>query len=336
MRMREVNKISNVLSLFSQKDGIAYKTDDSLVIKGKNISLKKDEYVSENNHIIYKTNKSIGELYVYENGEFSIRNKNGFTAANFFFDVDNYVALKLDLENKSSLYYVKVNDFENIFKINGIYSICYFDTKNVILCNLNRTEVLSVNTKGAMSWQFNIPEGFKIFGDMQIMGNILFIDTHKNVNEAKILYGLDISTGKTVWELHYQIPYDTNFAAYNFNKENNLGYGFGGKFYQVFNPSNGKMLLTKDMSEYYKQGVSPNPLDNSIADGRLWFISGEGKYSDRNTKFGAINLETSEMDFIQDFSLDKGGMPDKPVFCNGKLYLLDKWNKVLHVFEETK
>jgi outer membrane protein assembly factor BamB len=165
------------------------------------------------------------------------------------------------------------------------------------------------------------------------MDNILFIETTKNTNEAVSIYGLDILTGKVIWELHYQIPYKTGFVARNFNKETNLCYGYGGKFYQVFDPIKGEMLLSKDMTEYYEQGISPNSLHNTISDGRLWFVSGEGRYGDRNSKFGAINLETSEIEFIQDYSFKKGGMADKPIFYNGKLYLLDKWNKELHIFE---
>jgi len=180
-------------------------------------------------------------------------------------------------------------------------------------------------------FEFRLPEDFTIFGNVQVMGNILFIDAAKNVNEQIKIYGLDILTGKTIWELHYQIPYDTKFAAYNYNKEDGLCYGYGSDLYQVFNPANGEILLSKDMTEYYELAVSPNPRHNTIADNRLWFV-GNSRHSGL-AKFGAVNIKTSEMEFVQDFQLDKGGQFDKPVYHNGKLYLLDSWNKILYVFE---
>jgi hypothetical protein len=50
--------ISGVLSLFSQKDGVAYTTADSLVVDNNVFMLEKDEFVNAQNFVIYKTDEN--------------------------------------------------------------------------------------------------------------------------------------------------------------------------------------------------------------------------------------------------------------------------------------
>ncbi|MFV0178537.1 hypothetical protein OBK28_03010 [Empedobacter falsenii] len=90
----------------------------------------------------------------------------------------------------------------------------------------------------------------------------------------------------------------------------------------------GKLLVNKDLKELWDQGIDPDAVRNTITEDKLLFVSGRGE----NTKFGAINLATSEIDFVQSFPLENDGQLDKPVFHEGKLYLHDS-NNVLYVLE---
>ncbi len=191
----------------------------------------------------------------------------------------------------------------------------------------NKLTCFKLNNFNKKMWHFQLPEGFKIFSKIQPVQNILFFKATKGeFFDYQNTYGLDIKTGKILWESNY--PKDKAIVAFNINPHDNLCYGYGGNHYQVFNPITGKILIDKDMSSYYKQGIDPDIYRNAIYDHKLWFVSGRGD----NAKFGSIDLKTHKLDFLQDFPLEKDGQFDKPVCHKGKLYLRDD-NKVLHIFE---
>jgi outer membrane protein assembly factor BamB len=195
---------------------------------------------------------------------------------------------------------------------------------------LHKKNIHSVSLNNTPIWQFKLPEEFKIWNDIKRVEDTLFFEARKGVIRNNNVYGLDIHTGKIKWEFHFSLEENTGFVATNVDKKTNLSYGYGGIYYQVFDPVNGRMLLSKDMTKYYEQNVQPVSWNNAIADNRLWFVSGQGE----NAKFGALNIETSEMEFIQDYPLANNGQFSKPVFYDGKLYLLDHYNKELHIFEK--
>ena len=78
-----------------------------------------------------------------------------------------------------------------------------------------------------------------------------------------------------------------------------------------------------------KNGIYPSSYDNIITADKLWFVSGRGE----SAKFGAIDLATSSIDFIQDFPLENGVQFDKPVYHQDKLYLRAT-NDVLYVLDK--
>ncbi|MFV0230934.1 hypothetical protein OBJ94_11055 [Empedobacter falsenii] len=153
-------------------------------------------------------------------------------------------------------------------------------------------------------WHHTLPEGFKIFGSVQMIDNVLFFScTDVNLRNSKLI----------VLEIDHK---------------NKLLRGYQGAYYQVINPFEGKLLDNKDLKELWDQGIDPDAVRNTITEDKLLFVSGRGE----NTKFGAINLATSEIDFVQSFPLENDGQLDKPVFHEGKLYLHDS-NNVLYVLE---
>ncbi|MFV0153814.1 hypothetical protein OBJ97_11375 [Empedobacter falsenii] len=170
-------------------------------------------------------------------------------------------------------------------------------------------------------WHHTLPEGFKIFGSVQMIDNVLFFScTDVNLRNSKLIV-LEIETGKVLWEFE-------NLIDFQIDHKNKLLRGYQGAYYQVINPFEGKLLDNKDLKELWDQGIDPDAVRNTITEDKLLFVSGRGE----NTKFGAINLATSEIDFVQSFPLENDGQLDKPVFHEGKLYLHDS-NNVLYVLE---
>lgn len=171
-------------------------------------------------------------------------------------------------------------------------------------------------------WHYTLPEGFKIFGSVQMIDNVLFFRcTDSNLDNSKNI-GLNIHTGEVLWEIE-------NTVYFQIDHKNKLLRGYQGAYYQVVDPFSGKLLVNNYLKENWDKGIFPSSQNNTITEDKLLFVSGRGE----NTKFGAINLATSEIDFIQDFPLENDGQLDKPVFHQNKLYLRDT-NNVLYVLEK--
>ena len=172
-------------------------------------------------------------------------------------------------------------------------------------------------------WQYTLPERFTIFKQPQIVDNVLFFDSFKNVNEENFVVGLDLKTGKVLWQLLFKIPYKEQLLATTLHKENKLCYGYLGNLYQIFNPILGKIVFEKEMNE------NINPYTNVIYDNKLWFVS--GKYEE--CKFGYINLANNELELLQDFP-QEDDETFEIVYHQKKLYLRGKYYNNLYIFEE--
>ncbi|EHQ43866.1 hypothetical protein [Myroides odoratus] len=198
--------------------------------------------------------------------------------------------------------YKKLND--NFFMVSERFDETKFSIHNL------RNEVL---------WHYNLPEGFKIFGSVQVLDDVLFFRiTDSNLDHSKNI-GLKLTTGEVLWEIE-------NTMYFQIDYKNKLLRGYSGAYYQVVNPFMGTLLINNYLKENWNNGIHPSSHDNTITEDKLWFVSGSGV----NTKFGAIDLVSSEIDFIQDFPLENGEQLDKPVYHQGKLYLRAT-NNVLYV-----
>jgi len=194
--------------------------------------------------------------------------------------------------------------------------------------NIKSFTVKNINN-GFQTWSFSLPEGFSIHMKPQVVNSVIFFNSFKEVNRYNKVVGLNLDSGKLLWELNYQIPYEKQLIAFLLNPSDNLCYGYGGGVYQIFNPVKGEMVFEKNMEKLYKTGIDPEVNRNVIYDDKLWFVSGRGK----KVKFGAVNLADGELVFVQDYPLEFDEQFDTPVFHNGKLYLRGLHYKTLYVFE---
>jgi len=313
------------------------KLDEFLFVSSdKNFNLEDNVMFIASKRLI----KEIYYVYLYIDEVIKIFNKK---TRKFDILYDGFMGIRANIKDKNkfllsnkerSAYYL-VKDFEIKGKYDTDKNIAiFYDDLCVVnphfLKPQNQLSCYKLGDFDNKIWHFSLPEGFKIYGKIQLVENVLFFTAFKDVNKYENNYGIDIRTGNVLWVYNFKTPYDGEIIAYHINPENNLSYGYGGRLYQVFDPVNGKIVFEKDMSDYYEQGVEPDLHRNSISDGRLWFVSGYGE----NAKFGAININTHEVEFIQDYPLELDYRFHKIIFHQNKLYVSDSGN-TLHIFEKT-
>ncbi|WP_335966823.1 hypothetical protein [Galbibacter sp. PAP.153] len=328
--MKKINQIKGAESIFTNNKVVFIRGENEIL--ASNIIFVKNEF---------QLFKSTYFIYRYKDEELEVFNINTNSFDKYFENSNQIIgSLKNSKEfllvEKTSNTLHKVVDFKNKFSFdfNKGISIFYDDmlisTSGISYTKKNKIEVFSIDSINAPLWHYKLPEDFTIFGPPQVIEDVLFFKATKEVNRYKKVIGLNIKTGEVKWEQSYQIPYHENNITSLINPENNLCYGYGESQYQIFNPLTGVIVFEKDMSEYYAKGIAPNVYRNAIFNNKLWFVSGRGE----NAKFGALNIATSEIDFVQDAPLENDEQFETPVYHDGKLYLLDT-GKTLHIYEDT-
>ncbi|UVD86865.1 hypothetical protein [Ornithobacterium rhinotracheale] len=160
-----------------------------------------------------------------------------------------------------------------------------------------------------------------------MVNNILFFKAYNENQKNQLLTGLDIETGAVIWQDMYEVTNERNFIqATAYNEADQLYYGFYSN-YQVFNPKTGKLIFKKEIEDIEKYDLGP--YINAIYDDKLWFVSGRGL----QTKFGYINIQTQQIELLQDFPQEEDEFFDAPIYHDGKLYLRGKHFNNLYVLE---
>jgi len=201
------------------------------------------------------------------------------------------------------------------------------DGRLLVTNRLSKEEFWVLDASGVELFHYNLPAGFNVFRTVKVINNTLFFIGNKNGNSTKIVTGVDFNTGKVKWNYEYSVPYKQNFIATTIYES--LTYGLSRKFYQVFDPEKGEFLIDVNIEDSLPEGISPDVNRQLVADGRLWFVSGRGN----ELSFGAFDIDKSEIDFIQSFSLNEEDEFDTPVYHQGKLYLRTLLSNTLHIFE---
>lgn len=318
-----LSKEESISEIYSTKDSIYFAKEDVLLdINLKSITnLFKSTYIVDG--ILYSNTPKELYFFDFQNQKFdSILKLSEETSFFEVININNVIACIEEEDEKLVMY----NNRKQKWKIP--YAPAYYNllSENVFLLrnNYKTSQITNIDLEIVKPlWQYTLPEGFTIFKQPQIVDNVLFFDSFKNVNEENFIVGLDIKTGKVLWQLLFKIPYKEQLLATTLHKENKLCYGYLGNLYQIFNPISGKIVLEKEMNE------NINPYTNAIYDNKLWFVS--GKYEE--CKFGYINLANNELEFIQDFPQEDDEMFEV-VYFQKKLYLRGVYNNILHIFEE--
>lgn len=297
-------------SLFCDIEGVCY-------MNWKKTGIPPDTILfSYNNRIFYYNNYFLNE--VLESSEVILK-KFKYEPSSYIEPIRDYFLVFNRISRKEKNYRL-INQEKKVLWLddkNWGYKVFQDDlylieNSKIANINLETTETL---------WHYTLPEGFKIFGSVQAIDSILFFScVDANLRNSKLI-SLKEKTGEVLWELENLIDFQIDY-------KHKLLRGYQGAYYQVIDPFAGQLLVNKNLKELWDKGIDPDAVRNTITEDKLWFVSGRGK----NTKFGAIDLETSEIDFIQDFPLENDGQLDKPVFHQNKFYLRDT-NNVLYVLE---
>ena len=318
-----LSKEESISEIYSTKDSIYFAKEDVLLdINLKSITnLFKSTYIVDG--ILYSNTPKELYFFDFQNQKFdSILKLSEETSFFEVININNVIACIEEEDEKLVMY----NNRKQKWKIP--YAPAYYNllSENVFLLrnNYKTSQITNIDLEIVKPlWQYTLPEGFSIFKQPQIVGDVLFFDSFKNGNEENFVVGLDIKTGEVLWQLLFKIPYKEQLLATTLHKENKLCYGYLGNLYQIFNPISGKIVLEKEMNEKI------NPYTNAIYDNKLWFVS--GKYEE--CKFGYINLANNELEFIQDFP-QEDDETFEIVYHQKKLYLRGKYYNNLYIFEE--
>ncbi|MDY3851814.1 MAG: hypothetical protein SO013_02850 [Prevotella sp.] len=320
--MKSIAKYSEVEKIIS--------ANNKIFIKGKEFYSDEIIFVSKNfelfnsDNIIYRYIDKNLEIFNYNKGVFiEIYNNSNHIIQS---STDNNLSLIFDNSSDDTIVYdlqnhTTINTYDFGKDISIYYHNLVIVTEGFSYTNKNKVSCWDLDKSNNL-WSYTLPEGFTIFGQVQVIDNLLILYAVDNNFDHSKTIALDINSGNMKWELD-----NTIFCQVDTKKKLLLGYAI--RRYEVIDPFLGEKIVQKNMMDYYEKGLSPVSPNNTIANGKLWFVSGRGE----NVKFGRINIETSEVDFIQDFPLQNDGQLSKPVFHNGNLYLLDS-NNTLHIFEE--
>ena len=318
-----LSKEESISEIYSTKDSIYFAKEDVLLdINLKSITnLFKSTYIVDG--ILYSNTPKELYFFDFQNQKFdSILKLSEETSFFEVININNVIACIEEEDEKLVMY----NNRKQKWKIP--YAPAYYNllSENVFLLrnNYKTSQITNIDLEIVKPlWQYTLPEGFSIFKQPQIVGDVLFFDSFKNGNEENFVVGLDLKTGEVLWQLLFKIPYKEQLLATTLHKENKLCYGYLGNLYQIFNPISGKIVFEKEMNE------NINPYTNAIYDNKLWFVS--GKYEE--CKFGYINLANNELEFIQDFP-QEDDETFEIVYHQKKLYLRGKYYNNLYIFEE--
>ena len=318
-----LSKEESISEIYSTKDSIYFAKEDVLLdINLKSITnLFKSTYIVDG--ILYSNTPKELYFFDFQNQKFdSILKLSEETSFFEVININNVIACIEEEDEKLVMY----NNRKQKWKIP--YAPAYYNllSENVFLLrnNYKTSQITNIDLEIVKPlWQYTLPEGFSIFKQPQIVGDVLFFDSFKNGNEENFVVGLDIKTGEVLWQLLFKIPYKEQLLATTLHKENKLCYGYVGNLYQIFNPISGKIVFEKEMNE------NINPYTNAICDNKLWFVS--GKYEE--CKFGYINLANNELELLQDFP-QEDDETFEIVYHQKKLYLRGKYYNNLYIFEE--
>lgn len=318
-----LSKEESISEIYSTKDSIYFAKEDVLLdINLKSITnLFKSTYIVDG--ILYSNTPKELYFFDFQNQKFhSILKLSEETSFFEVININNVIACIEEEDEKLVMY----NNRKQKWKIP--YAPAYYNllSENVFLLrnNYKTSQITNIDLEIVKPlWQYTLPEGFTIFKQPQIVDDVLFFDSFKNINEENFVVGLDLKTGEVLWQLLFKIPYKEQLLATTLHKENKLCYGYLGNLYQIFNPISGKIVLEKEMNEKI------NPYTNAIYDNKLWFVS--GKYEE--CKFGYINLANNELELLQDFP-QEDDETFEIVYHQKKLYLRGKYYNNLYIFEE--
>jgi len=304
------------LSLKYVNHNIFYDVDKKCYVNDQVSSIPVDSILFENNN----------KVFYFEDGS--------------LFRMDTVSEISKEIYIKDSSYINPVSNhyliYERKSRKEKIYSLID-DKKNIIWISEGNIEIKVINDylfksnsensftildikTGKPLWLHKLTEKSKIYGDLHLHQEILVVP-QENEQSQITLVGLDINTGKKLWETKTALAY--------YKKKNGFLYGFastsfGDNYYSEVNIETGE-VFEKSFENFTENVVSHLAM---IKDDFLYF-----SIYKNNCKIGILDLKRKKIIYEHSLGLDNGVQIGAPVVTDDKLYVLDSTN-TLHVFKK--
>ncbi|POR18689.1 hypothetical protein BWK58_14605 [Flavobacterium columnare] len=327
--MKLISKIDNCADCILLESNLVFESKGSVYINNKEFGSCSIYDISIYNSILYFYKES--ELFEIVNNSELIRKFHFENINNISIVSKNTLEVYKRISRKELEYIFYDFNYKKLWENIGDESVDivnenYVKLRGRLEVDINSFTIRNIND-GLPIWKYSLPDGFNIYLKLNTIDNILFFTAYDSNNRYQLLTGLDIETGAIVWQNCYEVTSEHKFiSAPAFNKNDQLYYGIG-SVYQVFNPKTGEIVLEKIFDECKNYNLLVDA--QAVYDNKLWFVSGGGK----NSKFGYVNIDTHQLEFMQDLPHEEYEVFDTPIFHEGKLYLRGKHQNILYVFE---
>lgn len=286
-----------------------------------------DSLISFNKSLYFNESTILYEI----NNDFSLTERFMFEEADSVKIISPNIIEIFKRLSRKELQYIFYNwNYEELWRNNAdqwvdIINNNYVKLRDRLETNEKEFTLIDINN-GLPIWHYTLPDGFKIFGSVQAIDDVLFFKAMKD-NRFQLVTGLNIHTGEVIYQNQFEITYKGKFiSAQAYNSSDKLYYGLG-DLYQIFNPKTGEIVLEKAIKECDSKII--RPYVSSVYENKLWFISGQYE----EVKFGCLDLDKQEIDFIQEFPQENDEMFEAPIYHENKLYLKGIHYNQLYVFE---
>ena len=326
-------KLNNEMSLIGLNNEFFIKDRDDQIIKFPFQVLENKTRKITDKYLFYQEGKICFKV------DFDTLIRSVFYEINSDFEIwicnDDYIFLAKRTDIRREYEFSLVNLRNGIIKWSDKSMIRYFSKDdNQFLFTDFLGEIYKKRSveNGDTIWTLDFSEN-KINGNVLLIKNVLVFPT-----TTQDLLGIEIDTGKELWRLfncnlyHQQQPETNYLVGLSSNS-------FGDNFYQVIDPINGKILVDKKFDNFYYE---TQPTLACITETHYYFISnvigdGTGTKSERQTHLGCINLQSHEIEWIEQIgsTSDRRSSYQKPEINGNKIYLLDG-EKTLNIYELEK
>ncbi|MFC0182115.1 hypothetical protein SAMN04515674_101123 [Pseudarcicella hirudinis] len=183
-------------------------------------------------------------------------------------------------------------------------------------------------------WEYDCGEGIETTNLWTVRGEYLVFCTHKSDFFAGKLVKINLQTGDIKWEV--DIP--NTFLLYN--EEQGLLTSFwasnvNGKNYLIIDIDKEQISIGEPITMNNLENVNTFGQSQYLYGSKLYFTDNVHSYGDelRPIKFGCFNIESKQVEFLQELPQAAGGQFAQVIYHTSKLYLRTSANE-LFVFED--
>lgn len=183
-------------------------------------------------------------------------------------------------------------------------------------------------------WEYQCKDGEQAISRWYVWGGYLLFCTHKSGYFNGNLMMIKLDSGEIAW----QIP--INYTDLNFDEKQGIFVSLwasdvNGKNFQIIDLNKREVESGEVVTDYSLENVNVHWQLQSFADRKLYFVDNLAYFNisaDKSPKFGRFDLDTKQIDFLQELPEAAGSQISQTIYCDGNLYLRTTINE-LFIFE---